>query len=143
MVLTFETGGGGLRLLHVPPGESPHGRVLPDVHRGAHRALAVHEESEREAEVGVGRGRRRRRVRASRREASGGGCCRRGRSPRRSLARLHEPLAEADEVAGQETALDEVVEGLEEQGAALVGQARFPGALLAICKEKEVENVDI
>lgn len=100
----------------------------------------MHEEREREAEVGVGGGRRRRGVRSPSAAGACGGAPGGGRDPPgRPVARLHEPLAQTDEVAGQEAALDEVVEGLEEERAALVGQSRLPGALLAICKRRSMK----
>lgn len=115
--------------MYVRASQLAHRRVLPDVHARAHRALPVHEERERERQVvgGVRRGRGRRLLVECRPGRLG-----RARRLPRPRVRLHEPLAEPDEIARKQASLDQVVQRLKQQRSALVAQATLPRALLAI-----------
>lgn len=54
------------------------------------------------------------------------------------LVWLNEPLADADKATVHETALQEVVDGLEQERSALVGQAALPLAVLLTWKMKRI-----
>lgn len=51
------------------------------------------------------------------------------------LVWLDEPLADADEAAVHEAALQQVVDGLEQERPTLVGQAALPLAILLTWKQ--------
>ena len=102
-------------LLHVQPGEPPDRRMLSDVDAGAHRTLPVDEERQRERKM-----------------------CHGVVVLLRTLVRLNEPFSQPDEVAREQTSLDQVVQGFEQQRPALVGQAALPRALFAVWKKQRV-----
>ncbi len=51
------------------------------------------------------------------------------------LVWLHKPLANADEATVHETALQQVVDGFEQERSTLVGQATLPLTVLLTCKQ--------